>query len=325
MSSQSNTFTSTTCSLNDLPVELLTTILFKLADENLHDLLILSCTCRLWRSIIVNNFFLEKRFNFFKKKYLIGHWTFEDANQLGHDSSGYTKDQFSLIGNPVQSNCFLGSCLRLDGNSVITVPVNEFSRYQTDYFSVSCWFLVERWNPPNNTMPFQTVVGAWEHPNQHWLHLGFSEASQLIQNQVIISADHVQFDCNSTTTVKLNTWYHVVTQVSRKKQEIFVNGDLQREVDMTLKAMGTITWTPGQIASNAEWSQQEIQRPEALCIGAKCLRPIAHNFWLGQVADLCIWTRWLEPIEIKATYQSKTKSDNLNMGQFIVDGMKKLH
>jgi hypothetical protein len=202
--SEPNIFASTTCSLNDLPVEVLATIFLKLTDAKLHDLLNLSRTCRLWRSIIVNSWFLEKRFAYFKKKYLIGYWTFEDTNRLGHDSSGYTKDRFSLIGKPTQSHCFLGPCLHLDGQSVITVPINEYSRYQTDCFSVSCWFLVEGWNPPNNTMPFQTVVGAWQHPDEHWLHLGFSEESSVIQNQVMISADHVQFDCNSTTAVTLN-------------------------------------------------------------------------------------------------------------------------
>ena len=205
MNSTTNSSTPATRCISDLPVEILTTILFQLADENLRDLLVLSRTCRLWRSIIVNNLFLDKRFKIFKKKYLVGHWTFEDADKLGHDSCDYTKDQFSLIGNPVQSHCFLGSCLRLAGNSVITVPVNQFSRYQTDYFAVSCWFLVTGRSPPHNTMPFQTVIGAWEHPNQHWLHLGFSEATRLIQNQVMISDEHIQYDCNSTTPIKLNT------------------------------------------------------------------------------------------------------------------------
>ncbi|CAF1208749.1 unnamed protein product [Adineta ricciae] len=324
MISAMNSSISTTYCIGDIPVEILTTILFQLADENLHDLLVISRTCRLWRSIIVNNLFLNKRFNIFKKKYLLGHWTFEDTDKLGHDSCDYTKDQFSLIGNPIQSHCFLGSCLHLDGNSVITVPVNEFSRYQTDCFAVSCWFLVTGWSPLHNTMPFQTVIGAWEHPDQHWLHLGFSETTRFIQNQVMISAEHIQFDCNSTTPIELNTWYHVVTQVSRKKQEIYVNGHLQKTVLMTSKASATEIWTSGRTYPNAPWSKQEMQRPETLCIGAKCLRPFPHNFWLGELADLCIWTRWLEPIEIMAIYESKAKLDNINIGQLIVDKMAKL-
>jgi hypothetical protein len=120
----------------------------------------------------------------------------------------------------------------------------------------------------------------------------------------------------------LPRWYHVVTQVSRAKQEIYVNGHLQGEIDMTSKGNQANIWTPGRVAPNAEWFEQQIHRPQTLCIGAKCLHPIVHNFWHGQVADLCIWTRWLEPIEIKVIYRSRAKLDNFNMGQFIVDDMK---
>ena len=102
------------------------------------DLFSISTTCRLWHSIIIDQWFLQQRFERFKKEHIIGHWKFEDTSHIGHDSSGYTKDNYSIVGHPIQSNCFLGKSMQFDGRSMITIPVKDLARYQTDYFALSC-------------------------------------------------------------------------------------------------------------------------------------------------------------------------------------------
>lgn len=52
----------------------------------------------------------------------------------------------------------------------------------------------------------------------------------------------VQLYVKASISSRLSRWDHIVTQVSREKQEIYVNGHLQTEVHMTSKATRTITW-----------------------------------------------------------------------------------
>ncbi|CAF0799019.1 unnamed protein product [Adineta steineri] len=127
-------------SVNDLPIELLSTI-FQFI-RPLGTLLAASCTCRHWRQIINSKWFLNKYSKSgISREQLIGWWKFENVNNIGFDSSGVVGDpNHVLIGRPTIEDCFLGKCAVFDGRSSMHFRVNDKSEYQTDVYSVSIWF-----------------------------------------------------------------------------------------------------------------------------------------------------------------------------------------
>ena len=108
-------------SINDLPIELLSTI-FRFV-QPLEMLLAASCTCRLWRQIINNEWFLNKySAGGINKKQLIGWWRFDNINNIGFDSSGVLGERYQIFGRPTIEDCFLGKCAVFDGRSLSICP-----------------------------------------------------------------------------------------------------------------------------------------------------------------------------------------------------------
>jgi hypothetical protein len=304
-------------SINDLPNEVITHILFY-CDGTLSEILTISLTCRRWRAIIVNEWFLQQRFLHLYRRHLIGHWEFKDPSKLGHDSSGIIKDvRLSLTGQPQQDLCFLGPCLFLDGRSSIDIPVQAIQKYQTDTFCVSLWLM--------DTYPggvdWRTAVGSWEHRYNAWLHLGLNPRG-VLENQVMISRGSVHFFCGARTRMTKKTWYHVVALVSRNKQQLFVNGQLECSVNMSTRDGGNID-EPYLYRYDERWEDQQMQMPRTLHIGVKTPR---ENFWHGYIADMAIFDRWLEPTEIRCIWQTRMPLSKLeNMGGYIVKNLDQQH
>ena len=306
-----------TPSMNDLPNEIISQIFFY-CNGSLSELLTMSLTCRRWRSIIADKWFFQQRFIRLYRRHLIGHWEFENVSQLGHDSSGVTKDnRISLTGRPQQEMCFLGPCLLLDGYSSINIPVHDIQRYQTDTFCVSVWLM--------DTYPggvtWRTAVGSWQHDFNAWLHLGVN-LEGVLENQVMISTGSVHFFCGDRHRMAKNTWYHVVACVSRNKQQLFVNGELVCSVDMSQRNGGVID-TPHYFRYDQKWEDHQMQLPRTLHIGVKTPR---QNFWHGRIADVAIFDRWLEPAEIQCIWQNRVPLSKLgNMGEYIVSNLNRQH
>ena len=273
------TLTYMTPSINDLPNEIISQIFFY-CDGILSELLAISLTCRRWRAIIADEWFLQQRFARLYRRHLIGHWEFEDGSKLGHDSSGVTKDdRFSLTGQPQQDTCFLGPCLLLNGRSSINIPVHDIQRYQTDTFCVSAWLM----DTYLGGTSWRTAVGSWEHNYNAWLHLGVNLRA-VLENQVMISTGSVHFFCGARDRMTKNTWYHIVALVSRNKQQLFVNGELECNVDMSRRDGGAIDMHH-LYRHDEKWEDQHMQMPRTLHIGVKT--PM-QNFWHGGIADVAI-------------------------------------
>ncbi|CAF4131029.1 unnamed protein product, partial [Adineta steineri] len=202
-------------SINDLPIELLSTI-FQFV-RPLDMLLTASYTCQLWRKIIYNEWFLNKySTGGISKHQLIGWWKFDDINNIGLDSSGVLGDRYHVFGQPTIEDCFLGKCAVFDGRSFIDLPVNDKSEYQTDVYSVSIWFWADlsAWARDQREGGWRTAVGSWHdwYPTNHaWLHLGF-HVDMNISNQVMISAAQYAFNCQDSQKIEPCRWYHVVVR-----------------------------------------------------------------------------------------------------------------
>jgi hypothetical protein len=306
-------------SINNLPHELLSTIFQYI--QPIETLLAASCTCRLWRKIINNEWFLNKYFkDGISKKKLIGWWKFDDINNIGHDSSGVLGDRFQIFGRPMIEDCFLGKCAVFDGQSFIDLSVDNKSEYQTDVYSVAVWFWADStaWSTDQREGGWRTAVGSWNDlylHNHAWLHLGFHVDSN-IHNQVMISPAQYSFICQDKRKMEPCRWYHVVVRVNRNRQELWINGQPVSYVDMThpehhyqVRSPYHPNWQVSQ------WHQQKMHLPDVLCLGSK--NSEHHNPWIGKIADVSIWRRWLKPYEIHVLYQQRVSIDQVKLGTFV--------
>jgi hypothetical protein len=306
-------------SINDLPPELLSTIFqFVLP---LDMLLTASCTCRLWRKIIYNEWFLNKySTGGISKNQLIGWWRFDDINNIGFDSSGVLGDRYRVFGRPTIEDCFLGKCAVFDGRSFIDFPVNDKSEYQTDIYSVSIWFWADpsAWSRDQREDGWRTAIGSWNDlylTNHAWLHLGF-HVDLNIHSQVMISTAHYAFSCQDREQMKPHRWYHVVVRVNRNRQELWIDGQLVSNVDMTRAHLRTEVRAPYlQNWDTSQWYKQKMHLPDLLCLGSKNSQH--HNPWKGKIADVSIWRRWLKSFEIRALHQQHTSIDKMKLGSFV--------
>ena len=130
--------------------------------DSIKELLRISTVCLKWRSIILDRWFLQHRFHEFTRSHFIGHWKFEDKNNLGHDSSGIIKDRYSFTGNPRQEPCFLGFCAGFNDQSSSNIPIYDLSLHETDHFCVSVWLC-----PSQQTYTYRTALGAWKPDGNH--------------------------------------------------------------------------------------------------------------------------------------------------------------
>ncbi|CAF3698632.1 unnamed protein product [Rotaria sp. Silwood1] len=302
---------SSNSQLTNFPPEILVRIFCHI--DSIKELLLVSRTCRRWRSIILDTWFQQHRFREFTRRHLIGHWKFENANNLGHDSSGIVQDRYTFTGQPRQDTCFLGFCASFDDRSSIDIPVYDLSLYQTDNFCVAVWVLTSRM-----TYDHRTAVGAWKPDNNHWLHLGHSNYYRA-ENQVIISPALIQFEC-AGERLETNKWFHLVALVSRFKQTLYVNGKLANTVDMSKYTDNLSVFKKHLVTDEMikNWKEEKMQLPHTLHIGAKSF---GFNFWLGEVGDVSVWNRHLEPHEIKAIYEQKVTVDKVNISEHVLNKM----
>ncbi|CAF0791046.1 unnamed protein product [Adineta ricciae] len=306
-------------SINDLPHELLSEIFRFIRPISL--LLRVSTTCHLWHQIINNEWFLNKYFvNGLNRDQLIGWWKFDDINNIGHDSSGVLTNNYTLIGQPTIEDCFLGKCVVFDGQCSIDFPVQDKVQYQTTTYSVSIWFWADSkaWNRNQQEGGWRTAIGCWNDQylvNHAWLHLGF-HVNTNIHNQIMISSAKYAFGCEDRQKTEPHRWYHVVARVNRNIQDLWVNGKQVSSVDMTNIQNRTEIREPyHQSWNSSQWYEQTIHLPNILYIGTK--NNEHHNPWIGKIADISVWTRWLQPFEICALYQQQTSIDKVKLGTFL--------
>jgi hypothetical protein len=132
----------------------------------------------------------------------------------------------------------------------------------------------------------------------------------------MISAAHYSFSCHDREKMKSNRWYHVVIRVDRNQQELWVNRRKVSNVDMTrthlcyeVRASHRETWRASQ------WHKQKMHLPNLLCLGSK--NSEHHNPWIGKIADVSIWGRWLEPFEMHALHQQQTSIEKVKLDLFV--------
>ena len=114
-----------------------------------------------------------------------------------------------------------------------------------------------------------------------------------------MSPSRTSIKCRSyKQNIVRHLWYHLVILVSKDKQQLFLNGHFQREIKRNLD----------------ENNQMSILMKE-LNIGTNSK---GFHCWFGRIADLSIWNRWLDSIEIRAIWQQRMSIDQTDLGQYLV-------
>ena len=132
----------------------------------------------------------------------------------------------------------------------------------------------------------------------------------------MISAAKYAFICQDRQKVEPGRWYHVVVRVNRNQQELWVNGQQVSTVYMTNPHLRYQVRDPYRQRWNpSQWHQQKMHLPDVLCLGSKSTQH--HNPWIGKIADVSVWRRWLKPFEIRAFYQQQASIDKVKLGSFV--------
>ncbi len=127
-----------------------------------------------------------------------------------------------------------------------------------------------------------------------FIHLGITPKSK-IENQFSFYSNEIPFKCRSNKqTIVRHLWYHLVILISHDEQKLFINGQCQREVKRNENNPKLISIKELNIGTNSK----------------------GFNCWFGRIADLCIWNRWLNPIEIRAIWQQRVSIDRTDLGEY---------
>lgn len=120
-----------------------------------------------------------------------------------------------------------------------------------------------------------------------------------IEHQCSINPSQIAMKCRSDKqTIVRYLWYHLVVLISADTQQIFLNGRFQRE-----------------IKRNSSEKNQLFLEMKELNIGTDLN---GFHCWFGRMADLSLWKRWLDPIEIRGIWQQRVSIDQLHLGEHLI-------
>lgn len=116
-----------------------------------------------------------------------------------------------------------------------------------------------------------------------------------IENQLSINPSRIAMKCRSDKqTIVRYLWYHLVILISADTQQLFLNGRFQREIKQN--------------------SRLDLEMKE-LNIGTDSN---GFHCWFGRMADLSLWKRWLDPVEIRGIWQQRVSIDQFDLGEYLI-------
>ena len=120
-------------------------------------------------------------------------------------------------------------CIEFNGsNSAIQVP--SFGTTFQNNYTVSCWFKLDSY-APNNSSPHYGLKTIFAHFEDYygWIAVnGTSSSAKLRFYTEYLPSAPWGYGIESTTSIALNTWYHMVcTKSSTTGMKIYINGSLE--------------------------------------------------------------------------------------------------
>lgn len=135
-----------------------------------------------------------------------------------------------------------------------------------------------------------------------FIQVGITPHSK-IENQFSIFPNRIAVRCRSDKqTIVRYLWYHLVILISADQQQLFINGQLQREIKRNF-----LQTNPMPLVM------------EELNVGTDSK---GFHCWFGRMADLSLWKRWLDPMEIRAIWQQRVSIDQTDLGEYLTSSSK---
>ena len=157
-----------------------------------------------------------------------------------------------------------------------------------DFFKIQNTSSVHSWRTIFDIVLFQSKCG--------FIQLGITPQSK-IENQFSIYLNRIANKCRSDKqTIVRYLWYHIVILISAEKQQLFINGQCQREIKGNFPQNNPISLAMKELNIGTDSK------------GFHC--------WFGRMADLSVWKRWLDPIEIRAIWQQRVSIDQTDLGEY---------
>jgi hypothetical protein len=207
------------------------------------------------------------------------------ANTTYYVRSYATNSAGTAYGNQVSFTTpayVAAGALSFDGNGdYAKIPDNANLDFGTGDFTVEAWVkknvLTSGWS--NNS-----IIGKWNHGGfpgtNEWLLSTSTTSDNNLPNFIIEGTNGVAYQCPGTTSMALNTWYHIAAVREGGAMKIYVNGNLENTISI-----------PANLAIN------NVGRD--MTLGAIAFQNGGPIYTNGAVDEIRIWKRGLCQYEIQ--------------------------
>ena len=224
---------------------------------------------------------------------LVGYWPFnENANdESGNGNHGTVNGSTLTTDRDGNAN----AAYDFDGNDYIEMTSNASLNVGSGSFTLSCW-AVKTGGHTFQHLVTKNYITTWPDSKvSYWLRYAFSGLA--VQGSVDQNTSTSNGGCELTTLNNANQWNHItgVFDSSTKDYFIYVNGVLVATYNFT-----------GIVYSqdNSGSLYFGVEHPTVSL-------PSGPQYLTGQLDDVGIWNRALDPTEVTALYMSKACSDTL--------------
>ncbi len=228
---------------------------------------------------------------------LVGYWSFNDGTSTlatdfsGHGNTGTLTGSGGSNNLPQWLGGKQGKGLNFDGSDDM-VSAGTSASLEVQSHTLSAWVNGADFSCPSGTCIIASKSGS----------IGSGGVEWGIRDSVLALAYYdggVRGWYQDSTTLSLNTWYHVVIAWNQSAGEVkfYVNGTLSSTVPTT---SGTISYAG-----------------DTFVIGKQSQNP----FWSGNLDDLRIYNRVLGATEITALYNSGSVQIGSSLNTFMTNGL----
>lgn len=216
---------------------------------------------------------------------LVGYWRFEDTGTTAVDSSGNGNNGVFIESTLTTGRHGQALKLRGFGNSHVSIPASQSLADFTDQITVSAWVYPE--SPPKD---FRVIVsrqiGALLHPDQFYLGFGLLDGRVHYKWHLGTIENGTVNDRSIYRGIPaVRRWIHLVGVYDGTRMSLYVNG-----VDIgDNEQSGKI-----QVDDNPVTIGAEENGPESR---------IVESQFNGQIDEVRLYNRALNPFEIKALYR----------------------
>lgn len=222
---------------------------------------------------------------FFTDTNLVSYWRMESNF---NDSKGSNTGTAQGGATTTSTNAKFGQSSITNGSSQYISIVDDASLKPAGSFSLSVWVYVS--SVAVNNCVFSTAYFDGTYNYGFWINIQFTSIARFTMGK---GSTVGQANCDSISTISLNTWYHLVAvyDSTAQLQKIYLNGKLENSVART---------------SNANYSTSNYAN-----IGVRNSNGTYVHYFNGMIDDLSLFSKALSSKEVMEIYEGKSAGEYL--------------